>query len=142
MSKKNKKQNNQRQVTKVRNLARRVLFDMSQKFFAFVITPLLRWACEDDDKENFFFLVIGNGLSTHVAFANADKLISDGAVTIAGDPKAAAVFESIHGGFDICIEDCRKDPDFEKIFQEYDMCPEDGVSHFWYSYDWSEEDEE
>lgn len=121
------------QQAKPRNLARQVLINFTNAFLKFVITPLLRWTDEDNEKQNFFFLVIGNEYVTDVAFSNPEKLIVNAGMAIAIMPETAAMFEGIRTSYDIQLEDSLKDPDFEKAFQAFDDCNADGS--YWGSWE-------
>lgn len=120
----------------MKNLARQVLIKLTNEFLVHVIEPLMQWVINDDDKQNFFFIVIGTENVVDVAFANTEKLFSDGAMQIALYPETAACFEGMKVTYDLMLEESRKDPEFEKKFRDLDLMDIDKeCERHWFSDD-------
>ena len=133
MSKKNRKSNKKEEPVIV-SLTKRMLCRTTHRFFEYVVGPLMRWAIDDDEKKSFFFLIIGNDAAVDVAFANAENLMVDGGLAVATDPKAAAMWEGIDTTYRVQLEDERKNPQFEKDFQDFDYYDKENDNH-WVSTD-------
>ena len=115
-------------MKKLSKLAHKALFKASDAFIKFVILPLFQWAT--DNKEAFFFIIIGDQYNTDVAWANSDKLICDGALAVSSNPLSAGVMCSIADCVQILTEDELKDPEYNKIYQDSSPSSDD---HEWIS---------
>ena len=103
---------------KLSKLARKALVRFSDNIMKMIVLPLMQWAGEGDDGE-YFFIILGNKYVNDVAWFNTTNLSVEGALSVADDPDAAAVFEFIKTTFDIQITDNIKDEKFNKHFQEH-----------------------
>lgn len=101
-------------------LAQKALVRFSDNIMKMIVLPLLQWASEGEDGE-YFFLILGNKYVNDVAWFNSEKLAVEGALSVADDPNAAAVFEFIKTTFDIQIEENIKSEQFNQPFQEHEL---------------------
>lgn len=96
-------------------------------FISAIVNALYVWA-RTWGNNAYFYLLIGDDKCQDAAWSNADAVESIATTPVANNPKAAALFETMHVLYDIQLEDNRKNPEFEKIFQEEFNAPE-----AWYS---------
>ena len=102
------------------------------------VIPMMQWAGEYTGC--FFFLIIGcKDKITDVAWRNSRALEVDGAASIAGNPRAAALFETLRVGVDCMSEDFHQDAIYEKEFQDFISDDDD---HIWYSDNWGKKEKE
>ena len=92
-----------------------------------IINALYVWARRWGNNA-YFYILIGDDDCQDVAWCNSDAVESIATTPVISNPKAAALFESMRVPYDVLIEDARKDPEYEKIFQEEFNKPE-----AWYS---------
>ena len=96
-----------------------------------IINTLIGWA-KAWSNGAYFFIVIGDNISTDVAWYNTQNLAIEGAWTLANDIKAACAFADLSGSMNILLEDKLKDEEFRKEY-ELSMPEEDNVG--WVSYE-------
>jgi len=104
-------------MAKLSKRAKEALSKVLNDVMRMVILPLFQWTADNQDA--FFFIIIGNKHITDVAWYNSDGLTVDGALAVANDPNAAAVFEFIKTTYDIALEENVKDKDFNDAFQDH-----------------------
>ena len=86
-------------------------------FITAIINALYVWAREWGNNA-YFYILIGDDTCNDVAWHNSDAIETIAMSPVAHNPKAAALFETMRVPYDLQLEDSRKDPKFEKIFQE------------------------
>ena len=96
-------------------------------FISAIINALYVWAREWGNNA-YFYILIGDETCNDVAWCNSDAIETIAMSPVAHNPKAAALFESMRVPYEIFLEDNRKDPEFEKIFQEPLLTPEEWES--------------
>lgn len=96
-------------------------------FITAIINALYVWARQWNNNA-YFYLLIGDDNCQDVAWSNSDALETIATTPVVCNPKAAALFETMRVPYDVQLEDYRKDPEYEKIFQEESNTPE-----AWYS---------
>jgi len=96
-------------------------------FITAIVNALYVWAREWGNNA-YFYILIGDENCNDVAWHNADAIETIATTPVISNPKAAALFETMRVPYDVDLEDYRKDPEYEKIFQEPLNAPE-----AWYS---------
>ena len=107
-------------MKKLSKLARKALVRFSDNIMKMIVLPLMQWASEGEDGE-YFFLIVGNKYVNDVAWSNSENLSVEGALSVANDPDAAAVFEFIKTTYDVQLEENIKKPEFNEPFQAHEL---------------------
>ena len=101
-------------------------------FLSGLINGLYQWAAQWDGA--YFFIVVGDEQCHDVAYFNHEALESVGGMSIASNPKIAAMFDRMRVPYDLFLEDYVKDEDYKKSL-EFGEVPNAG----WNSDEWPEE---
>ena len=107
----------------------------SKAINAFVIAfvnALMNWV-EQWENGAYFFLIIGDNNCSDVAWKNPTNIESYGAHSIACEPRAAALFESMQVTVDMMLEDEQNDEDYRKELQDPEL-----MEQAWYSHEYTE----
>lgn len=96
-------------------------------FITAIVNALYVWARQWNNNA-YFYLLIGDDKCQDVAWFNSDAIETIATSPVISNPKAAALFETMRVPYDVMLEDYRKDPEYEKVFQEEFNTPE-----AWYS---------
>ena len=96
-------------------------------FITAIVNALFIWARQWKNNA-YFYILIGDDQCQDVAWHNADAIETIATFPVSHNPKAAALFENMRVPYDVQLDEYRKDPEFEKSFQEPINEPEQ-----WYS---------
>ena len=96
-------------------------------FITAIVNALYVWARHWGNNA-YFYILIGDDKCQDVAWHNADAIETIATTPVVCNPKAAALFETMRVPYDVQIDEYRKNPEFEKVFQEPSNTPET-----WYS---------
>ena len=107
----------------------------SKAINAFVIAfvnALMNWV-EQWENGAYFFLLIGDNNCSDVAWKNPTNIESYGAHSIACEPRAAALFESMQLTVDLMLEDEQDNKEYQNELQDPAL-----LEQAWYSHEYAE----